>query len=133
MKGGVFVSLYIPGRSHAVASTRDMVYLFELDSVRINEAEIRIGQQRFFDAVTQEGKCVVLTFNQLTDSLAFLYPLKCDMDDVRSKYMESIVSLCRNGSVNNCTIQGCQRFVKTHEDQSSEKTTEYNRSHKLVN
>lgn len=100
LKGGVVImSLSIPGKSHSIVSAKDMVYLFELDSVRNNEMEIQVGQRRFYEAVTQEGKCVVLTFNQLTDSLAFLLPLKDTSEAVRNEYTKLIQALCNNGSI----------------------------------
>ena len=53
-----------------------LVYLFELDSVRRSESEIFIGQQALFEEIVGNGNQVVLTFNQLTDSRAFLHFLR---------------------------------------------------------
>lgn len=53
-----------------------LVYLFELDSVRTSEAEIKKGQQALFEEIVLNGNKVVLSFNQLTDSRVFLSLLK---------------------------------------------------------
>lgn len=52
--------------------SKQLVYLFELDSVRKSADEIKSGQRKLYDTIIAEGQCVVLTFNQLTDSKAFL-------------------------------------------------------------
>lgn len=49
-----------------------LVYLFELDSVRTTQAEIEKGQNAMFEEIAENGNAVVLTFNQLTDSRAFM-------------------------------------------------------------
>ncbi len=49
-----------------------LIYLFELDSVRTSPEEIVRGQQALFREIVMNENQVVLTFNQLTDSLAFL-------------------------------------------------------------
>ena len=49
-----------------------LVYLFELDSVRNSAKEIEKGQQALFEEILGHGNYVALTFNQLTDSRAFL-------------------------------------------------------------
>ena len=49
-----------------------LVYLFELDSTRTSPEEIVRGQQALFREIVINENQVVLTFNQLTDSLAFL-------------------------------------------------------------
>lgn len=49
-----------------------LVYLFELDSVRNSPAEIKAGQEALFEELVLNGNQVVLTFNQITDSAAFL-------------------------------------------------------------
>lgn len=49
-----------------------LVYLFELDSVRNSKDEIKRGQQALFEEIVLNGNQVVLSFNQLTDSEAFL-------------------------------------------------------------
>lgn len=50
----------------------ELVYLFELDSVRSTPEEILRGQRAMFREVALKGNRVVLTFNQLTDSHGFL-------------------------------------------------------------
>lgn len=52
------------------------VYLFELDSVRNNDACIMIGLKALFDEIINNGNCVVISFNQLTDSRTFLSMLE---------------------------------------------------------
>ncbi len=49
-----------------------LVYLFELDSTRTSPEEIVRGQQALFREIVINENQVVLTFNQLTNSLAFL-------------------------------------------------------------
>ena len=49
-----------------------LIYLFELDSARTSPEEIVRGQQALFREIVMNENQVVLTFNQLTDSLAFL-------------------------------------------------------------
>lgn len=53
-----------------------LVYLFELDSVRNSEQEIERGQQALYEEIVLNGNSVVLSFNQLADSEAFLYAVK---------------------------------------------------------
>lgn len=48
------------------------VYLYELDSVRKSDAQVIEGQKALFDEIVCNGNCVVLSFNQLTDSRAVL-------------------------------------------------------------
>lgn len=50
----------------------ELVYLFELDSVRNSPEELLRGQRALFREVALKGNRVVLTFNQLTDSHGFL-------------------------------------------------------------
>lgn len=54
----------------------ELVYLFELDSVRNSPQEIQCGQQALFREVVLKGNRVVLSFNQLTDSEGFLCALR---------------------------------------------------------
>ena len=68
-----------------------LVYLFELDSVRNSAEEIRKGQQALFEEIVINGNHVVLSFNQLTDSKAFL-----DILRERETY-ECIVELFKHG------------------------------------
>lgn len=51
-------------------------YLDELDSVRNSEKEILHAQECLFEKVVRKGEYVVLTYNQVTDSPAFLAALK---------------------------------------------------------
>lgn len=48
------------------------VYLFQLDSVRNSHAEIKTGQNALMEQMLVYGNTVVLTLNQLVDSMAFL-------------------------------------------------------------
>lgn len=49
----------------------ELVYLFELDSVRNSPQEILRAQWAMFREVALKGNRVVLSFNQLTDSEGF--------------------------------------------------------------
>ena len=49
-----------------------LVYLYELDSVRNSKKEIVLGQQALFEEIVKKGNTVVLSYNQLTDSEAFI-------------------------------------------------------------
>ena len=53
-----------------------LVYLFELDSVRTSSEEITLGQRAMYNEIFINGNTVVLTFNQLADSKAFLSALE---------------------------------------------------------
>ncbi|MBO5023573.1 MAG: hypothetical protein J6D11_04630 [Clostridia bacterium] len=53
-----------------------LVYLFELDSNQTSNAEIEVGQKALFREIVVNGNQVALTFNQLTDSEAFLKVLE---------------------------------------------------------
>ena len=53
-----------------------LVYLYELDSVHNSPREILRGQQALFEEIVLNGNQVVLTFNQLTDSQAFLCAIR---------------------------------------------------------
>lgn len=72
---------------------RKYVYLFELDSVRKSDAEIRTGQQTLYDEIVKNGNVVVLTYNQLVDSRAFFSLL----DD--KNYYESFIELIKKGYI----------------------------------
>lgn len=48
------------------------VYLFELDSVRMSDADVIAGQWALYREIVVNGNVVVLTFNQLVDSRGFL-------------------------------------------------------------
>ena len=49
-----------------------LVYLFELDSVRNSEEEIKKAQKAMYEEIVLNGNIVVMTMNQLSDSLGFL-------------------------------------------------------------
>lgn len=53
-----------------------LVYLFELDSVRITTEEIQHAQEALFDEIVKNGNFIACTFNQIVDSPAFLAILK---------------------------------------------------------
>lgn len=53
-----------------------LVYLYELDSVRNSREEIIRGQQAMFEEIVKNGNKIVLSFNQITDSHAFLYAVQ---------------------------------------------------------
>ena len=53
-----------------------LIYLFELDSTRNSNKEIEIAQKTMFKEIVVNGNIIVLTFNQLTDSRAFLSALE---------------------------------------------------------
>ena len=72
---------------------RRFVYLFELDSVRNSKKEIQKGQQALFEEIVKKGNTVVLSFNQLTDSEAFL----CAIRD--EKAYEQMVQLFALGAI----------------------------------
>ena len=71
----------------------ELVYLFELDSARNTPEEILRGQQALFREVALKGNQVVLTFNQLTDSHAFL----CAVGDEKSR--SQLLELFRMGAL----------------------------------
>ena len=64
-----------------------LVYLFELDSVRTSRKEIEIAQKAMYDEIMVKGNSLVLSFNQLADSRAFLCALE------NEKHYDSIVKL----------------------------------------
>lgn len=70
-----------------------LVYLYELDSQRNSPWEIAHGQAALFEEIVANGNRVALTFNQLTDSQAFLAAVRD-----RQSY-ESILALFRAGTL----------------------------------
>ncbi len=72
---------------------RKYVYLFELDSVRNTDREIKCGLNALYNEITWNGNVVVLTFNQLVDSRAFFSLL----DDER--HYDNIVNLFEKGAL----------------------------------
>lgn len=71
----------------------ELVYLFELDSVRNSPREILRAQQALFREIALKGNQVVLSFNQLTDSESFL----CAVRD--PKCCQQILSLFSLGAL----------------------------------
>jgi len=53
-----------------------LVYLFELDSVRNSNYEIKKGQDALFEEIIKNGNHVVISYNQLVDSISFLVAIK---------------------------------------------------------
>ncbi len=49
-----------------------LVYLHELDSVRTSPQEVAVARRALYEEIVLNGNTVVLTFNQLADSRAFL-------------------------------------------------------------
>lgn len=49
-----------------------LVYLHELDSVRTSSWEVAVARRALYEEIVLNGNTVVLTFNQLADSRAFL-------------------------------------------------------------
>lgn len=81
-----------------------LVYLFELDSVRNSKAEIEIAQKMLYRELIEKGNTVVLSYNQLVDSEAFLIALKkvCTSGIISKKnkeknYYADIVELFKIG------------------------------------
>lgn len=66
-----------------------LVYLFELDSVRNSKEEILIGQKALFEEIFVHGNIVTLTYNQVTDSQAFLSILRNDLFDHKKRNKEN--------------------------------------------
>jgi len=54
----------------------DYVYLSELDSVRVTTEEQIEGERALFNAIVFEGNAVVLTYNQIVDSVTFLHCIR---------------------------------------------------------
>ncbi len=77
-----------------------LVYLFELDSVRNQEAEIKKAQKALFEEIVLNGNKVVLSFNQLTDSRAFLNLLeyKDTYDYIMELFKFGVIKISMFGS-----------------------------------
>lgn len=71
-----------------------LVFLHELDSVRNAPAEIAAGQLALFQEIALNGNIVVLSFNQLTDSQAFLN-LATESDEM----LRHITALMHDGRI----------------------------------
>lgn len=72
---------------------RKYVYLFELDSVRITDEEIIMGQKALYDEIVRNGNIVVLTYNQLVDSRGFFSLLR------NQEYQEGLFRLFESGAI----------------------------------
>lgn len=72
---------------------RKNIYLFELDSVRKSSSEIIAGQKAMFEEIVGRGNCVIITYNQLTDSKAFLQALEYE------ESYNSILHLFKSGVI----------------------------------
>lgn len=70
-----------------------LVYLYELDSVRVSPWEIDRGRRALYEEIVMRGNRVVLTFQQVTVSKIFLELLK-DTDN-----FEVFASLFENGAL----------------------------------
>lgn len=68
----IYVILYLRYTFGGNLIMNRLVYLHELDSVRNSKQEIFVGQRALYNEIVKNGNKVVLTLNQLTDSLAFL-------------------------------------------------------------
>ena len=72
-----------------------LVYLFELDSVRNSNEEIAIGQKAMYEEIVRNGNQVVMSFNQLTDSEAFLSLIR----DSENETYQRILALFQCGAI----------------------------------
>lgn len=72
---------------------RKYVYLFELDSVRITDEEIIMGQKALYDEIVRNGNIVVLTYNQLVDSRGFFSLLS------NQEYQEGLFRFFESGAI----------------------------------
>ena len=69
------------------------VYLFELDSVRKTNEEIIVAQKALYEEIVINGNTVILTYNQLVDSLGFFSLLD------EKEYYDSIIKLFEAGRI----------------------------------
>lgn len=60
-------------------NNKDCVYLKELDSVNQTYEEQIIAEKALYNALVYQGKTVILTYNQIVDSIAFLHCIKDEM------------------------------------------------------
>lgn len=79
-----------------------LVYLYELDSVRNSKKEIVLGQQALFEEIVKKGNTVVLSYNQLTDSEAFLYAVKNPdtYAEILKLFSLGVLKVSRYGEIN---------------------------------
>ncbi len=90
------------------------VYLFELDSVRTGESDIIRGQRAIINEIAKNGNSVVLTLNQLSDSLAIADLIK------NEKTYPYIISLFESGTL--CvSLYGNKRTASQYMQQSLDK------------
>lgn len=79
---------------------RKAVYLFELDSVRVDRHDIIDGQRALIGEIVKNGNTVVLTMNQLVDSYAFTDLVK------HKKTYECVLSLFESGALRTSLYEG---------------------------
>lgn len=77
------------------------VYLYELDSVRNSSQEIQRGQDALFEEIVKKGNTVVLSFNQLTDSEAFLCAIRDEKmyEQMVTLFIQGALKISRYGNV----------------------------------
>lgn len=77
------------------------VYLFELDSVRNSPAELEAGQRALFEEIVKNGNIVVLTFNQLADSEAFLCAVKDEavFEQILALFSAGVLKVSQYGTI----------------------------------
>lgn len=88
------------------------VYLFELDSVRNSEAEIRGGQNALFRETVLYGNTVVLSMNQVVDSKAFWNGISQDLDRQRKDQNTRGSSVARYASRLQKTVSGERPYTE---------------------
>lgn len=98
-----------------------LVYLYELDSVRNSKQEVEIGQQALFEEIVKKGNTVILSFNQLTDSEAFLCAVK------NKDSYEQILELFKAG-VLKVSRYGNKRTPSQYMQEAIEKCNEPNKN-----
>ena len=87
------------------------VYLYELDSVRNSSQEIQRGQDALFEEIVKKGNTVVLSFNQLTDSEAFLCAIRDEKmyEQMVTLFIQGALKISRYGNVRTpCSIYKTQ-------------------------
>ncbi len=93
------------------------VYLFELDSVRTKPSDIIRGQRAIINEIAKNGNCVVVTLNQLSDSLAIADLIK------NEKTYPHIISLFKSGAMR-VSLYGNKRTASQYMQQSLDKCTD---------
>lgn len=91
------IDIFLPGKETAV---NKIVYLFELDSVRSSPKEIEKAQNALYDEIVLNGNIVVLTMNQISDSLGFLVAVNND------KTTKHILDLFETGLLRTSSYRG---------------------------